>query len=444
MKLDPVRHRAWSVLGDWDKGGRLEALLGDAQSEFDSDRDRRFLAELVRGTLQWRGRYDRIIDALSRRKGGPKAKVRRVLQLGLHQLMALDRVPAYAAVDQSVRLARRVEGTGVAPYVNGLLQGVARRVKAGGADSLRELFPESAPESAAHLAAWESHPRWLVERWLARFGAEETARLCRFNNRRPSLDFRILEPADPEETVARLAETGCPVDVVPISPRALRARGVPERSDLDALLAAEPDLIVQDAAVQAATAFLGDGLAGRVLDLCAAPGGKTIHLLAAHGARVEMFAADLLPERLGRVAESAERTGRTPRGLLAADGRRAPFAEGTFDAVLLDGPCSGTGVLRRHPDGRWRLRPDTPARNGDLLGALAREARRLLAPGGLLLYATCSLEPEENEDVVNGLLSEYPDLEPAPLDGEWRRAWWPHRDEADGFFAARMRRKARA
>lgn len=442
MSLDPVRHAAWSTLVASEGGASLDAGLDAAQSRFDDPRDRRFLAELVRGAVQWRARYDRLIDVLSRRKGGPHPKVRLVLRLGLHQLLAMDRVPAYAAVDQSVRLTRRVSGTGAAPYVNGLLQGVARRVADGGVDALRPLFPDPAAEPAAHLAAWESHPEWLVTRWIERFGLEDAGRLCRCDNRRPHLDFRVLEPAEPEAVATRLATAGCPVEPVPLDARALRADATPDRATLADLLASEPDLIVQDAAVQAATAFLGAELRGRMLDLCAAPGGKTVHLLARLGAAAAVVAADRSSERLGRIAATMDRTGRAPLGLLAADGLCAPFADGRFDAVLLDGPCSGTGVLRRHPDGRWRLRPDTPASNAETLLALAREARRLLVPGGLLLYATCSLEPEENEWVVDSLLSEYPDLAPAPVAGSWQRAWWPHRDGADGFFAARIRRIA--
>ncbi len=440
MSLDPVRQAAWSVLTDCAGGAPLDATLETAQSRLDEARDRRFLAELVRGAVQWRARYDRIIDALSRRGGGARPKVRRVLQLGLHQLLALDRVPAYAAVDQSVRLVRKVANPKAAPYVNGLLQGVARRLESDGREALRELFPDPEAEPVAHLAAWHSHPDWLVARWVERWGAPAVARLCRFDNARAPLDFRVLEPADPAEAAARMATAGCPVTPVPGDGRTLRADAPPDRETLTGLLAAEPDLIVQDASVQAATAFLGAGLRGRVLDMCAAPGGKTAHLIARHGDEVRLLAADHAPARLARVAETARRTGRVPAGVLAADGRRVPCADGTFDAVLLDGPCSGTGVLRRHPDGRWRLRPDTPARNGETLLELAREARRLLAPDGLLLYATCSLEPEENEEVVDSLRSEYPDLVPAPVDGDWRRTWLPFRDGADGFFAARLRR----
>ncbi|MBC8422749.1 hypothetical protein H8E07_01375, partial [bacterium] len=142
MSLDPIRRTAWTILSSIEKDGLLELELDQALGRVDEPRDRRFLAELVRGTTQWRDRYDHIIEALSRRKGGPKRDVRLILRLGLHQLLACDRVPPYAAVDQSAHLARRIAGAKSVPYVNGLLQNVSRRVNSDGVDGLRDLFPD--------------------------------------------------------------------------------------------------------------------------------------------------------------------------------------------------------------------------------------------------------------------------------------------------------------
>ncbi len=442
MSADPVRRRAWTCLRDVAAGEGLDEVLGAALAEQTDDRDRRFLAELVRGTLQWQGRYDHLVARFSRRKGAPRLETRLVLRLGLHQLLACDRVPSYAAVDQSVRLARAVAGARTAPYVNGLLHAVDRELTRVGGEvaALRSLFPDPEREAAAHLAAWHSHPRWLVARWLDRFGYAETDALCACDNRRPPVACHVLPPADPADVAAALVAEGIDARPGSLCARALLLPEGLSRAELGDLLAAQPALMVQDEAVQAATGFLCAGAEAPALDLCAAPGGKTLRLRAELGAQRLLVAADGDPRRLPLVAGSAARTGLGPDLLVAADGRRAPFADGAFATVLLDGPCSGTGVLRRHPDGRWRVGPEHLARSAARLGELAREAYRLTRPGGRLLYATCSLEPEENEGVVDNLRGEYPDLVPDGDATDWRRVWLPQRDGADGFFAARLRR----
>lgn len=447
MSADPIRRRALESLIAVAEGGTLDEVLAEAMDAMGDDRDRRFLAELVRGTLQWQGRYDHLIGRFSRRVNVVRRAIRIVLRLGLHQLLACDRVPVYAAVDQSVRLAREVGGAKTAPYVNGLLHAVARELaQAGGnTDSLRALFPDRNLDPVAHLAAWHSHPSWLIERWLDRYGPDGTERLCACNNRRPPLACHVLPPATTTAVAARLTASGLQVRTGGLTDRTLVLEDHPSRADLRAILAREPSLIVQDEAVQAATGYLCAGIRGPALDACAAPGGKTLRLRTALGDGAILIAMDLDRARLTLVADAATRTGIGPDLLVSADGRLAPFADRTFNTVLLDGPCSGTGVIRRHPEGRWRVGPDLLARSASRLYELAREAFRVTRPGGQLLYATCSLEPEENEGVVDKLRGEYPDLVPAPADGAadtaWRRTWLPHRDGADGFFAARLRRR---
>ena len=202
--------------------------------------------------------------------------------------------------------------------------------------------------------------------------------------------------------------------------------------------------------MQEATAWLAgqlvaadaNGTAGgmrRLLDLCAAPGGKTVHLAATLGSRWSIVAMDRTAGRMRLLKGTLDRTRIGRAGAVLGDGLRPPFAAGTFDAVLLDGPCSGTGVLRHHPDGRWRVQPEDLARNGETLRRLALQAVDLLAPGGLLLYATCSLESQENQDVLEAVRAERTDLAPAS-EGSAERTWLPGRDGGDGFFAACLRR----
>ncbi len=438
-----VRRRAWKALAAVDRGASLEPVLDEALDGLAEPRDRALCADLIRGTLQWRGRYDRVIDAFARNPKRIKADVRNALRLGLHQILTLDRIPPHAAVDLSVRLAVQAGGKGQGGFVNGLLRSVLRRVE--GADDpwsvLADCFIAPGHSLDGHLAGWTSHPRWLVKRWLARHAEADVRALLDHDNSPPALELHVLPGGDRDALLADLASAGH--DATPGDhPSVVKVGGRPSRDRIAAILAGHRDLIVQDGSVQQATEWLVHGIEGPVLDMCAAPGGKTVHLRRLLPGDQAVVALDLEPGRLGRLRENLERVEPGPVLVLSADGRRAPFADGTFGAVLLDGPCSGTGVLRHHPDGRWRLKRRSLDDNHDRLTDLADEAARLLRPGGLLLFATCSLEPEEGEDVLRELSRRRDDLTPAPgADGESVRRWLPWRDGGDGFFAARLRKE---
>jgi len=452
MSLDPVRRLAWDVLQRAELDENLDASFDAALGRLPDERDRRFLAELVKGALRWRGRYDHLVRRFSRHDAVTPPPIADVLRLGLHQLLGMDRVPDHAAIHQSVALAREVAGPWPAPFVNGLLQSVKRAVD--GAPrretALHPLFPDPDRDPDGWLSTWWSHPRWLVARWRRRYGLAATAELCRCNNQPPPLAVHVLAPADPGAVRALLAASGREVRPGTLSPRALLLASE-ERATLAGLLANRPELIVQDEAVQAACDLLLDGAEGPALDLCAAPGGKTARLRAAlapapGGGPALLVAADLSAARLRKLQAAAKRIDAGPDLVVSADGRAAPFRPGGFATVLLDGPCTGTGVLRRHPEGKWRLRPDAVAASAARLAELTRESIGLLRPGGRLLYATCSLEPEENEGVLDAVLAAAPSLAPCPWNaaGQWRRAWLPQREGADGFFAARLQRRGDA
>jgi 16S rRNA (cytosine967-C5)-methyltransferase len=449
MSGDSVRRLALDALLRAGEGEPLDPALDAAFARLADPRGRGLLAELVKGAVRWRGRYDWVIEHFSQRRGARRpAALQQLLRLSLHQLLACAGVPAYAAVHEAVALCRARVSPRQAPYVNALLQSVLRET--GGATgptalaALRPLFPDPGREPAAHLVAWQSHPRWLVERWLARFGFAATETLCAHNNRPAPLTLHVLSPHLPEAALARLAAAGHPALAGRLAPRALRLETGPDRAGLRRLLAAEPGLIVQDEGAQAATAWLAAGAGGRLLDLCAAPGGKTFHLRAVWPDPAAIVAMDRGAARLALLVETAKRLEGPPPAMILADGESPPFRAGVFDTVLLDGPCSGTGVLRHHPEGRWRLKGRQLAENGARLASLARAAAALLAPEGRLLYATCSLEPEENEEVVDALVTPgagaglLPDPDAA---GNWQRRWLPQETGTDGFFAARLRRR---
>ena len=399
-------------------------------------RDRGWAQELVYGTFRLRGRIDFYLARLVR--SGLDALdpvVHDVLRLGAYQLLEMASVPPYAAVSQSVELARASGAARAAGLVNGVLQNLQRR---------RETlhFPDFARIPRDHLATWGSHPRWLVERWIARWGADEARALVEADNLRPELYLRPLGVSI-DDARARLAEAGIESEPVAFSPDSLRI--VPPATAAEALAAVPA--VVQDPAATLVVRYAAVPEGGTVIDLAAAPGGKALGMTERAD---RVAAADLSHRRIRRVVENAARLGRAHAvGAVVADGRTPPFR--AADAVLLDAPCTGTGTFRRHPDGRWRVGTDDLAALAALQGELLAAAAPLVKPGGILVYSTCSLEREENEDRVEAFLAEHPEFEPAPepgavpaevVDPAGRLCVLPQRQGVDGAFAARLRRRA--
>jgi 16S rRNA (cytosine967-C5)-methyltransferase len=454
VSVDPRRRQALDALLAVHAGRSLDGALSRLRRQLDDPRAAATAEEMVRGALQWQARYDHLVRHFSRRPGALDPIVRSVLHLALHQLLTSRGVPAYAAVHQAGELARSRQRARAVGYVNAVLQSVQRLVEkqpdtaADPLAAVHPLFTDLAPPRADYLATWWSHPGWLVERWCARFGDEATERLLRHANVPAPITLHVLPGHDPGHARALLDAAGAASEPVVGFARALQLTDRHDRGVLRRLLAEVPGLIVQDAGAQAVVDWLtreGQDLATAdrpVIDLCAAPGGKAVHLRALVPAAAPVVAMDRHRRRLERVREHRERLALDGLPLLAGDGTQPPLQPGRAAAVLLDGPCSGTGVGRHHPEGRWRLRPATLERNGARLQALATAAADLLAPGGRLYYATCSLEPEENEAVITELLARRPDLLPDPdPDGRHERSWWPWETGTDGFFAARLRRR---
>jgi len=353
--------------------------------------------------------------------------------MGGYQLLEMRSVPPWAAVSQSVELAKATRRA-ASGLVNGALHALAR-------DPGGVTFPHFEDDPLAHLTTWGSHPGWLVERWLRNFGIEAVRRLIEINNTRPALHIRPVGRTT-EQTLRELAGAGIDAEAVPGMPDAVR---IPDGTTLGAVFAATR-AIVQDPATGLVPRHVAAPAGARIADLCAAPGGKAIALAdATPGAYV--FAADISPGRVRRLRSNVRRLALPGIGVAVADARHSPIRDA--DVVLLDVPCTGTGVIRRRPDSRWRLRPEhLPAlcrRQAELLDCAARIVRR----GGLLVYATCSIEPEENEQQVAAFLDRNPGfrVEPAPVmdprvhDADGRLRLLPHVHGFDGAFAARLRRQ---
>ena len=371
-----------------------------------SPEDASLMREIVLGVLRHRALLDAELASVSR---APLARLapglREILEVALYQVRHLDRVPAYAAVDQAVEDARRRSGEKSAKLVNAVLRNLLR-------SHPLPLPGEGRGEgrSAADLALRFSHPEFLVARWLDRFGLQTTEAILEADNSPSGLDLMANPRRTTREDLARaLAAEGVSTAPSPLAPLALT---VISGNALRSPLLSVGHFAVQDVGAQALSLLLPPG--DILVDLAAAPGGKSFAAVAMGRAR-RAIALDRSPPRLRLVSEAARRLGIAEVRPAAADVRAAPLREGAFDRVLFDAPCSGTGTLRKNPEIRYRVSPEAIERLSRTQEEGLEAAARLLAPGGYLLYATCSLEAEENERVVERVLGRLADLEPRSI-----------------------------
>ena len=428
------RRAALDVLSQVRSGRPLDAALDGALGRLGED-DRRLAHEMAAGVLRRQQALDARLAALVTRDWSKvPPRLQDLLRLGAYQLVVLDRVPAHAAVDTSVSLAREEGG----PRAGGFVNAVLRRLGAQPEAMAPDVGAGGDPESAEALARRHSHPAWLVERWLRRFGPLETRRLLEWNDRRPRL---VLQPA--RQTVAELERRWKEAGIA-AEPAAFGAGLVTDVRRPQALPGFEEGaFLVQDPA-QALLAWYADLPAGAtVYDAAASPGGKTIAL--GREARL-VVAGDVSRPRVERLARNLERAGSGREHPVVADARRPPLRP--IGAVLLDAPCLGTGTFARHPDARTRVTPEALERIAALQAELLAGVAGVVAPGGLLVYSTCSLEPEENALQVERFLARHPEFRREPsetfpaalLSEEGDMTILPQRHEMDGAYAARLRR----
>jgi 16S rRNA (cytosine967-C5)-methyltransferase len=441
------RQAAYSVLLRIQKEGCYADQLMDR--ELSSGRlsgpDRGLFAELVFGVLRRQGTLDHILSGLlTQPLARQEPQVLIFLRLGLYQLLYLDRIPESAAVNESVNLAKQI-----LPRASGLVNAVLRnylRHK----DSV--TFPDPAAAPAASIAARHSHPAWLVKLWFSQIGEAETELLAEASSRQPPLTLRANTLATTrEELLERFAANGITAAPCLFSPFGLMVEG---RHHIPGLPGFREGLFaVQDEASQLAGILLEPQPGERVLDTCAAPGGKATHLAQLMDNRGELLAMDVSGSKLPLIQEAAQRLGITIIRTRMADLLQSgAFPADAFDRVLLDAPCSGLGVIRRNPEAKWRLTPEDITRLAATQKVMLKNAIRMLRPGGVLLYSTCSTTLEENEAVVGDFLSrhphcvlenlnqQFPDLRELFTEEGMFRAW-PHRHGMDGFFSARIRKK---
>ncbi|MGH9880374.1 MAG: 16S rRNA (cytosine(967)-C(5))-methyltransferase RsmB, partial [Pyrinomonadaceae bacterium] len=435
--VSPARLAAFEILRRVEEGAFASTLLATQPSSL-VPMDRALSHELVLGVLRHQLFLDSLLEHFASRKvSNLDVAVRISLRLGLYQLRFLSRVPASAAVNESVNLIRLARLRSAEGFVNAVLRRATREPDY---DPIADIS-----DPAERLAIETSHPRWLIDRWITAFGFGFTADMARANNQAPPLAFRIVKnKASEKEVIQHLHNAGATASRSKIAARAWLLEGP---AGLLLELARAGKVYLQDEGSQLVAEVLGGEARERVLDLCAAPGSKTSQIADLADNRATVVATDWHESRLRTVVQTANLHGLSSIRPLLVDGLKPlPFAEGSFDAVLVDAPCSGTGTLRRNPEIRWRISSadllDLSARQKQLLSNAGAVVKR----GGRLVYSTCSVEPEENEEIVEAFLAADKDFErvdlslnPVLLTDSKAVRTWPHRDGVDGFFIAALR-----
>ncbi|HEV8370241.1 MAG TPA: 16S rRNA (cytosine(967)-C(5))-methyltransferase RsmB [Pyrinomonadaceae bacterium] len=430
-RVSPARWAAFEILRKVEDGVFSSVLLA-RESQLDPP-DQALCHELVLGVLRWQLNLDKVIEHYSNRSIETLDKsVLIALRLGLYQLRFLTRVPASAAVDESVKLVHTARLSSARSFVNAVLRRATRE----------PLYDPSTSTSnpIERIAIQTSHPYWLIERWVNSFGQEETELFARANNETPPTAFRIVRTkANQSEVLAKLSAAQVAFESSDLVQDAWRASS---GSRILRELAESGEVYLQDEASQLVAEIVAAHPGERVLDLCAAPGGKAT--LIADRTNAFVVASDVSRQRLATVGKSVATQQLKGISLTLLDASQPlPFQYDSFDRVLVDAPCSGTGTLRHNPEIRWRI-------SSDDIKSLAAQQRRFLInaakavkAGGRLIYSTCSVEKEENEEVVEQFLQSHKNFRQISLrtgsilatpSGALRT--WPHRDGTDGFFVA--------
>jgi len=389
------------------RGESVEELLGAVLRRHPSlsRTERAFLLEMVQGVKRWEIRLDYFLAGLASQ---PLKKmhplVLQILRLAAFQLLWLDRVPARAVLSEAGKLAKK---RGLSPAQVGFINAVLRRLAVG--DLPAE--PDPAADPALALSVAQAHPAWLTRRWLARYGPEEAAARLAANNRIPPLTIRVNTlKTDPEKLRIRLAKEGAAAEPCAFSPVGLRLTAL-ENAPLDLPSYREGLWLFQDEAAQLVTLLSAAAPGQKVAEIGCGRGGKTTHLAEMTAGEGLLLALDYHRRRLQEARLNLGRWGAARTQLLRGDATRPlPLKERSLDLVVVDAPCSGLGILRRHPEIKTRLKEEDLATFPPRQRAMLHQAGRLLKPGGRLLYVTCTTEPEENEEVIAAFLQTHPEF----------------------------------
>lgn len=402
------------------------------------------VTELVYGTIQRRNTLEYVLNQFL--KGNKKMQnwVRELLLLSLYQIRYLDRVPERAAVHEAVEIAKRKGHQGIASLVNGVLRNVLRQP---------DIWDRLPNQPIAALALQESHPEWLVKRWLKQYGEAETKFICHSNNLPPHPSVRVNTlKATREELLTQMANGQLEAKASTLSPFGITLDG---GNAANTRWFQEGYCTIQDESSMLVAPALGAKPGDRVLDACAAPGGKTTHIAELMGNEGEIVACDVHPHKEQLIRQTANRLGIAIIETVVSDALELPDKNlGTFDRILLDAPCTGFGVIRRKPDLKWNKSEKDIQDISAIQYKLLERVSSMLAPGGVMVYSTCTMEPEENQLLVEKFVAEHPSFEldrtlgedlpdtvTAKLDAsKGYIQLLPHHFQSDGFFIARLKR----
>ncbi len=433
------RRCAFQVLVGYDlKDAYLNVVLSTGLDQSGLDRrDRALVTEIVQGTVRMKLALDRALGQFSNRElGSLEPRVLWLLRMSAYQVLFTS-VANYAACDLAADLARKEIGEQAVGFVNGVLRALVR-----GRDRLE--WPDRRLEPESYLEVRHSHPRWVVEMWIEELGFEKAESLCIADNIQPSFSLRCNLPrVSREDLLASFAALGIEARPGELAPEAVLISGSGSIVELEEYRRGLFSVQDQGSTVAGRSVSPLPGL--RVLDMCAAPGGKANHLAELMGNQGTVLALDVNPVRLRLVEEAAGRLGNdaVETRVLDATGARAEV-DGLFDRVLVDAPCTGLGTLGRRPDARWRKSEADVVRLSELQRSLIDEGAKMLRPGGLLVYSTCTISRRENHDVVDWFLTRHTEftLEDSGNAARGGRTFielFPDTDRCDGMFIAPLR-----
>lgn len=409
-------------------------LLQNSLASIPNPADRALITELVMGVLRWRGKLLYVIQQFSRRSlDSIDKKVQVVLQLGIYQLL-FTRVPAHAAVHETVNLCKRIRMTSASSFVNGILRAVQSKV-----DSLN--FPEG--DDSKSLSILFSHPEWLVQRWLKRYGVPDTKALMERNNTAAQMFLRVNELITTQENVLQnLKANGIEVEARPCGDR-VRGPGL-ETSPLFLVIEGAPqhtesfekgDFYIHDAGIEVLGEVMSAKPGQSVLEVAAAPGGKTLQLAMRMRDQGMITSVDSDLKRMKMWRRNIERLQIHSANGVVADARKLPLGK-RFNLVTVDAPCSGLGVIRRHPEIKWWRNETELLKFAEVQLQILEACAKYVDDTGSMVYSVCSFEPEETEDISKEFLRLYPEFRETV-----RKTLFPHRDNTDGFFIVRWQKK---
>lgn len=384
----------------------LDRVLSEAKTDA---RERSLATEIVYGTLRNRGYIDWVIDTMTPRGvDSIDTRLLNILRTAIYQIRFLTRIPPSAAVNEAVNLSKKLAGTRFHRFVNGLLRSYIRKME--------DLVPPSPDDDPIlGLSIAYSFPKWMIERWIAEYGFDYTVKLCEYFNATPDLTVRVNRlKADREAVADRLAKRGVEVSEAPHADSGLVLSGASAIPDIPEF--AEGLFTVQSVSSMLVAPVVNPHEGGFVIDACAAPGGKTTHLAELMGDCGRVLALDIHDHRLESLRESASRLGLSCIETRVHDATvQLSEFDREADAVLIDAPCSGLGVLNRRPDARWRKTPDDIGQLVELQKSILKAMAQCVKPGGVLVYSTCTIVREENDDVIDWFLEANRDFRPSPI-----------------------------